>query len=100
MAEPLTPEVLDNVALTAKAHSRRFDDIEVSCDLLLALIEAARERDRLRQAVGATLEMLPRVSQLLDGWHQDGTAWSVYDESVRAEVSAVHQRLDALKVLP
>ena len=43
---------------------------------ILAVLEQARD-------------MLPRVAQLLDGWHADGTAWSEYDESVRREVSAL-----------
>jgi hypothetical protein len=33
--------------------------------------------------------LLCDVLQLLDGWHQDGTAWTKWDESVRRRVSAV-----------
>jgi hypothetical protein len=33
-------------------------------------------------------DTLINVSQLLDGWHADGTAWSEWDESVRSEVRA------------
>ena len=33
------------------------------------------------------------VAQLLDGWHNDGTAWSEWDESVRNDVSRVHRKV-------
>lgn len=32
---------------------------------------------------------LTNTCQLLDGWHNDGTAWSDWDEKVRAQVSAL-----------
>lgn len=33
------------------------------------------------------IQLLTDVAQLLDGWHNDGTAWSEWDESVRQRVS-------------
>lgn len=33
--------------------------------------------------------LLVDVAQLLDGWHQDGTAWSEWDETVRRRVGAM-----------
>lgn len=48
----------------------------------------AGERERLAGT-------LCRVAQLLDGWHQDGTAWSEWDESVRKEVSDLLRALSA-----
>jgi hypothetical protein len=40
--------------------------------------------------------LLPNVSQLLDGWHADGTAWSEWDESVRKEVSEMLAKLESV----
>lgn len=49
---------------------------------------------RLPEKVSAKLPenaeaVLVDVCQLLDGWHQDGTAWSAWDESVRKRVAAL-----------
>jgi len=33
-------------------------------------------------------DLLVDVAQLLDGWHQDGTAWTEWDENVRRRVAA------------
>lgn len=38
--------------------------------------------------------LLCDVAQLLDGWHQDGTAWTEYDESIRKRVSEMQQALE------
>jgi hypothetical protein len=45
---------------------------------------------QLREALRHFLDLAPQLSQLLDGWHQDGTAWSEWDESVRSKLSEVH----------
>ena len=37
--------------------------------------------------------LLIDVAQLLDGWHQDGTAWTEWDESVRQRVSEMLREL-------
>lgn len=42
-------------------------------------------------------QTLINVSQLLDGWHQDGTAWSAWDEEVRQNVSRWLARLHSDK---
>ncbi len=64
--------------------------------------DAAHEIERCSQHPNETLELacpacllsqgidnqlLVDVAQLLDGWHQDGTAWTEWDESVRKRVS-------------
>ena len=33
------------------------------------------------------VDTLTNICQILDGWHNDGTAWSEWDEQVRKEVS-------------
>lgn len=33
------------------------------------------------------------VSQLLAGWHADGTSWSDWDETVRDSVSRIHNQV-------
>lgn len=38
--------------------------------------------------------LLCDVAQLLDGWHNDGTAWTEWDESVRQRVSEMQMRLN------
>lgn len=38
--------------------------------------------------------LLCDVAQLLDGWHNDGTAWTEWDESVRRRVSEMQRRLE------
>jgi hypothetical protein len=38
--------------------------------------------------------VLCRVSQLLHGWHQDGTSWSEWDESVYREVCHWQRHID------
>lgn len=39
-------------------------------------------------------DTLCEVAQLLDGWHQDGTAWSEWDESVRQKVLSIVQHVE------
>lgn len=36
-------------------------------------------------------QWLCNVGQLMDGWHADGTAWSEWDESLRAQLPAVRR---------
>jgi len=54
---------------------------------LMASDRSARD-DVMRYQIfiGHFLDWYPRVAQLLDGWHQDGTAWTEWDESVRNEL--------------
>lgn len=55
------------------------------------------ERTALRhklESLRAELDdVLCDVSQVLDGWHQDGTAWSKWDEQVRQKVRELHERV-------
>lgn len=44
-------------------------------------LQAARELANLVNSTG------PRIAQVFDGWHNDGTAWTEWDESVRREVA-------------
>jgi hypothetical protein len=37
--------------------------------------------------------LLCEVAQVFDGWHQDGTAWSEYDESVRKRCAELQAKL-------
>lgn len=57
---------------------------------ILALIERVEELDKQLQAARELAERVnntgPRIAQVFDGWHNDGTAWTEYDESVRREV--------------
>lgn len=39
------------------------------------------------------LNLTPDIAQLMDGWHQDGTAWTEWDESVRSRLSEWHKRV-------
>lgn len=50
---------------------------------------AKRDRERLRR-------LLCDVGQLLDGWHNDGTAWSEWDESVRKRVADEMRLVDPI----
>lgn len=47
--------------------------------------------------VDEALDVLTDVAQLLDGWHNDGTAWSEWDEQVRKRVSQLQTRLYDVK---
>lgn len=38
--------------------------------------------------------VLPRVAQLLNGWHQDGTAWTENDKEVYLDVLSLVQTVD------
>lgn len=46
---------------------------------------SSAEVELARQA--ALRALLVDVAQIFDGWHQDGTAWTEHDESVRKRVS-------------
>ena len=53
------------------------------------------ENTRLRALLARGAAILPNVAQLLDGWHQDGTAWTEWDEEVRRDVSRFHADINA-----
>lgn len=59
----------------------------------LTICEECYKSQLLFQAI----PLLCDVSQLLDGWHNDGTAWTAHDESVRNRVSALQMRLQEWK---
>lgn len=44
-------------------------------------------------------QTLHEVQQVLTGWHQDGTAWSDYDEQVRKKVLSIQMRLHRPKII-
>ena len=78
--------------IVATVHAFEPGDTEATANA--RLIAAAPD---LLQIVAAWGDLAPRLSQLLDGWHQDGTAWGEWDESVRRELGEVHRRTaDAL----
>lgn len=58
---------------------------------VLAAHRASADEPSRQQLTG----VLCRVAQLLDGWHQDGTAWTEYDRSVRSEVGSLLAFLDS-----
>ena len=43
-------------------------------------------------------QLLIDIAQLLDGWHQDGTAWSEWDESVRRRVMEMMIEIDSYDI--
>jgi hypothetical protein len=47
--------------------------------------------------VDDSINVLTDVAQVLDGWHNDGTAWSEWDEQVRTRVTELLKRLYSLK---
>lgn len=51
----------------------------------------------MANAASMTMELAPDIAQLLDGWHQDGTAWSTWDESVRKRLSKVQTALEPFR---
>lgn len=50
---------------------------------------ALRDARALAEALSLLQSLLCNVAQLLDGWHNDGTTWTEWDESVRQRVSEV-----------
>lgn len=38
-------------------------------------------------------QLLFEITQIFDGWHSDGTAWSEYDESVRQRIIKFRRRM-------
>lgn len=46
------------------------------------------------KSVSDLRSLLCDVAQLLDGWHNDGTAWTDWDESVRKRVSEWQSKLE------
>jgi hypothetical protein len=63
----------------------RIADLEAALQPLVAAVEFA---DRL----------MPDIAQLLDGWHQDGTDWSEWDESVRERLSNLSKILENVRI--
>jgi hypothetical protein len=41
--------------------------------------------------------LLFEISQVFDGWHSDGTAWSEYDESIRKRVTEYRVKLSPFR---
>lgn len=41
-------------------------------------------------------QWLCNVSSIFDGWHSDGTAWSEWDETVRAQIASMHVSIQSL----
>jgi len=42
-------------------------------------------------------QVLSNIAAIFDGWHADGTAWSDWDESVRAEIPRLQVTLAAIE---
>jgi hypothetical protein len=57
-------------------------------------LEASREEMKgLREELEKMISPCTNACQVFDGWHQDGTAWSEWDESVRKELSGVLRKM-------
>jgi hypothetical protein len=52
-----------------------------------------REVAQLRKELEPMINHCTNACQVFDGWHNDGTAWSEWDESVRKEMSGVVRKL-------
>lgn len=84
----------------AVASSDLLDRIALACANVIdhdcgAELNAVRIKPVLASfaaLMDESLNVLTDVSQLLDGWHSDGTAWSEWDESVRGRVSHLQKR--------
>lgn len=65
-------------------------DEKLALELVAKRTKALKTRiAELEQALNNFLQLYPNISQLLNGWHADGTAWTEWDESVRRELTAV-----------
>lgn len=42
-------------------------------------------------------QLLFEITQIFDGWHSDGTAWSEYDEYVRQRIINFRRRMAFIK---
>ncbi len=90
--------------LTVHGLQRKLRTLEARFAMREVELAAAREQiaakdveiKALREGLSKGLDLLPVVAQLLDGWHNDGTAWSSWDESVRKRLSEWHNELDSL----
>ncbi len=75
-------------------EQNRDDKALVFCDALsVTLGELTDAANAARKAY----DLAPDLAQLLDGWHNDGTAWSSWDESVRKRLSEVQTALESLR---
>ncbi len=80
------------------ASNPRISDLNAEAERLIDRLNdsdteiAAKDAEiaKLRAWFTRFLDFAPRVAQLLDGWHADGTAWSEWDETVRKELSESH----------
>jgi len=58
------------------------------------LAQARAHNAALLEACDQLPNLLCDVGQLLDGWHNDGTCWSAWDESVRKRVSEAQTKIE------
>jgi hypothetical protein len=69
--------------VVAEAGLPLYDEIE---RLKVRLREAKDDVKCYQIFISHFFAWYPRIAQLLDGWHQDGTAWTEWDTSVRNEL--------------
>ena len=96
-AMPASVHMTDAVILLAKAADRVADYLEGVPE---PASDARAPGPALASAMPSPeelLDVLVDVSQLFDGWHGDGTAWTTWDEDVRKRLAALNLRLDALR---
>jgi hypothetical protein len=72
----------------------RDDKALVFCDCLSVTLG---ELTDAANAASMVADLAPDLAQLLDGWHNDGTAWSEWDESVRKRLSEVQAALECIR---
>lgn len=100
MSIPARPDIDPDLVIAASQRDCKYliERVEELERKLGAAVDEATEqsmqryhlRDKLhryRDLAEKLNNTLPRIAQVFDGWHNDGTAWSDWDESVRKEVS-------------
>ena len=77
-----------------EAESRKLDAL-LRQQRINTINTLKSQNERLVRIVEEAPNILCNVAQLLDGWHNDGTVWSEWDESVRKEVSRLQTLVEA-----
>lgn len=76
--------VRELVGRAEQAEARLAEETKAQDEVVRLL---HKQIEDLEARLAKVVRILPSVCQVFDGWHQDGTAWTEWDESVRREVS-------------